>query len=195
MYDTPDYPTMMRLLFAKLTKDAGVNFKIPKDVQPSSFNVFFKNLKFTDVEFRKQEKVVDIRTSLSVEKSISELIKDYGYWDAEKENGLAPFIKIKKGIKWLELSFAKQTSEIALYNEKFIKVVTVRHLFSMDSECRYTIEQEGQDYFMKRANKLYLKIEKADEIGVMYRNHYRHCFDLKRIADENILEEMTEFGY
>ena len=195
MYDTPDYPTMMRLLFAKFTKDAGVNFKIPKDVQPSSFNVFFKNLKVLEVVFGKQNKTVDIKTVLNVEKSISELIKDYGYWDAERDNGLTPFVKINKGRKWLELDFAKQTSEIPLYNEKFVRVAAARHILSLDGEWSFSIQGEGQDYFMKRANKLYLKIEKADEIGTMYRDYHRHSFDLNRIGNINLLEKMTEFGY
>ena len=195
MYDTPDYPTMMRLLFAKLTKDAGVNFKIPKDVQPSSFNVFFKNLKIVEVVFGKQNKTVDIKTVLNVEKSISGLIKDYDYWDVEKDNGLTPFIKIKKGRKWLELDFAKQISQIPLYNEKFVSVAAARYIFSLNGEWSFSIRGEGQDYFMKRANKLYLKIEKADEIGIMYRDYYRHSFDLNRIGDINLLKEVTEFGY
>jgi hypothetical protein len=195
MYDTPDYPTMMRLLFAKFTKDAGVNFKIPKDVQPSSFNVFFKNLKVVEVVFGKQHKTVDIKTVLNVEKSISGLIKDYCYWDAEKDNGLTPFVKINKGRKWLELDFAKQTSEIPLYNEKFVRVAAARHIFSLDGEWSFSIQGEGQDYFMKRANKLCLKIEKADEIGIMYRDYHRDSFYLNRIGDINLLEKMTEFGY
>lgn len=81
--DTIDSQVFMRIFFAKLANDLGVKYKIPKVIKKEHFNMFLKNFRMDTISIEyvgKKKYDLFAYYYITIEKTISELLDDYGYF-------------------------------------------------------------------------------------------------------------------
>lgn len=193
-----EYQDLLRLLFLKMANESGRKIKIPKNITHSSFNVFFKSVRIREIEIENTllSKSIAIRSEISVEKPLSQLIKHYGYWDKKSK----PFFSIEDNHKdFVTIGFSPNPEahdiNVLFYNERFKQIC--KALVYVD--VRYSRENIFGEYMkMDKIDGEYIlkvKKERIGDIFVRAGDTWRVSISVESILSENLLEQIAPNGY
>lgn len=193
-----EYQDLLRLLFLKMANESGRKIKIPKNITHSSFNVFFKSVRIREMQIEDTllSKSITIRSEMSVQKPLSQLIKYYGYWDKKSK----PFFLIEDNHKdFISIGFNPNPEahdiNVLFYNERFRQIckalvyVDIRYSRE-DIFGKYMgMDKIGGEYILK------VKKERIEDIFVRVNDTWRVNIPIESILSENLLERIAPNGY
>lgn len=189
--DICEYQPILKLIFAKLANEIDVRYKLPKLVCPNHFNVFFKNLRVKGMkilEQRPRDYFLYMAFSVDIKKTISELIKEYGYHDNSQILKRHLF-RFEEHGDFISINTPYSEVRMLIYDKD------IRRLFDYytddnDHKERY-YSHKG---FFSRDGHLFVHKDLIDHTYIFFELSYSLEEEITKLFNGDILPIFTEYG-
>lgn len=187
--DTIDSQVFMRIFFAKLANDLGVKYKIPKVIKKESFNVSLKNFRMDSISIEYAgNKKYDLFAyyCVTIEKTISELLDDYGYFTSGEDKSYLKFCRFYRYGDFVKMDMPYTKMSARLYDED---ICYIGDHFSGNPIDMVFIE--GKVY--QRDGFLFVHKDYLDKVYMFFKDSDGIHIDIDRLLEVNLATAFSKF--
>lgn len=185
---------ILRLLFAKIANELNIKYKIPKNILPHHFNVFFKNLRFDHFSIEPDvfnNHWIYISAVLDFKKTIRELIADYSL-----ESSISPLsyeqrlIHIEEGEAYIKMRVRNEDMTLGIYDENInlLEILKKNVIDVHDGFC-------GIEGLFIQGNSLFVHKSLIDKINIFGCRDSTMRHNISDLLSGETFKKLTKNGH
>lgn len=187
--DTIDSQVFMRIFFAKLANDLGVKYKIPKVIKKEHFNVFLKNFRMDNISIEYAgNKKYDLFAYyyITIEKTISELLDDYGYFTFGADKFYLKFCRFDRYGDFIKMHMPYTKISARLYDED---ICYIGDYVNRDKNERVFIDGK----VFQKDGFLFVHKDYLDKVYMFFKDSDGIHIDIDRLLEVNLATVFSKF--
>nr|DAD57768.1 MAG TPA: hypothetical protein [Bacteriophage sp.] len=185
---------ILRLLFAKIANELNIKYKIPKNILPHHFNVFFKNLRFDHFSIESDvsnNHWIYISAVVDFKKTIRELIADYSL-----ESSISPLsyeqrlIHIEEDETYVKMHVRNEGITLGIYDENINLLEILKRNVMGTYDGAY-----GIDGLFIQGNSLFVHKSLIDKINVFCCRDSAMSYSISNLLSGETFKNLTKNGH